>query len=195
METLYGRLVPTAYAKSTDEYKQATSLADKNQVSDDCYKKLLALIYLKGANPRKTGELLEDMANDYAMKHDKYPKTLDEAIELVGNYKPQKSMPGKGKDRKSHDKNGKDMEDNEEGTETQSSFGQDGTRRHNPNIVCHRCGKKGHIAAKCTEPTPKSGDNETSNAQQDTEPRGQTRINLHNYGVLMHEKERGRMNL
>ena len=189
VKSLYGQVTPEKYTENLDEYDTATP-ARKNQMGEESEEKLMALIYLKGANPRKAGELLDDMANEYAMGINKYPKTVDEAIELVGCYKPQKPK-DKRKSGGGGDKSSQDG-DSGDGTSNDKSFGQQGGKPRNPNIECFRCGKKGHIAKFCTAPNPKS--NETSNAQNgdNTSSDGDSpRVNLHNYGVLMQEVKKG----
>ena len=94
VESQYGRLVPNEYVETLKDKSELKLGRDMNEQEltalwKDAEERFWAIAYMKGANHHKSNELMKDMSNDYAMGVDKYPKTLNEAVEVMNNYKAQ----------------------------------------------------------------------------------------------------------
>ena len=99
---------------------------------------MLVSMFISGANNELFGDLKMELNNDFATGVDSWPVNLDEAVQLMNAYKSRRTprpKPLYG--------------------ETELAFAQGKVERKqgwkNPDIICHRCRKKGHIAWGCTE--------------------------------------------
>ena len=162
METQHGKLTLEKFVENHPNLN--TSGSNKDDLTEKSYNQLIAYIFISGADSKKSGDLVKNLSNDYALGNDKYPKDLAAAMNSVANYKSADVNCNKKRD----DKNNSNENSS---NETQLGFMQGGRNRNgrggrnpNPNIKCHRCGERGHIAAKCTAAAP--ANQATSNAQQ-----------------------------
>jgi hypothetical protein len=103
--------------------------------------KFITCVFLAGVDTKKYGRLKTKLNNAYVAGQNKYPKTVESAVTMLSH-----SMNNKGVH---------DMTDGDKGQTDQKSFMQ----KHK-NVMCHKCGKKGHYANKC--PNGDSNDDEAS---------------------------------
>ena len=128
---------------------------------DDVYDRFLAMAFIENACMVRFSSLWTEMQNGVAMKLDKYPKTLSEAVYLLTHYKGTQTT------RRNDNEGPRNQYSFIQGTGFQGDpltcqeitdnknddgtvKGTDGqTRAH---VQCHNCGWKGHYAPKCPAP-------------------------------------------
>lgn len=112
--------------------------------------KAIAMQIIRGACKKRYSQLKMDLANDYGLKIDKYPDTVEEATSALNVH--EGNLPNR--QRKGRNQNG-------------FSFAQDGNEKSVvpgkngkvvEHILCHNCKSKGHYANQC----PSLGDNPDS---------------------------------
>ena len=146
----------------------------KKPLIEEYFNKMLAYIFITGCEMNKAEKLVEDLSNDYAKGDNKqrgkiYPQTIQEAAELVLNYKnyvntqPTKNNRNSYGQRNSHQK---------------SSFAQNRSNNDKDysNYTCYKCGERGHIATFCPKNSGNNNNknrNATSNVQQGKEDNNQ----------------------
>jgi Zinc knuckle len=122
----------------------------KEQAQD----RLLACVFLMGANKGRFGSLLEEYNNSYVAGIDKYPKSLKATLTLLSNYQDSKSGLGKGLDGKE--------------SELGASFAQKG-KRDLYKIQCHSCKEYGHYANNCPNKEKSLAQTDSDNTTEDQE--------------------------
>ena len=117
---------------------------------NQCHKKVAeefyAVLYLKNANQKNYGSILQGLNTQQTLHNDQYPKTIIDANNVLSNHKfdnyksmqPQQSE----KDWEPSKRKNKDDKDNKEEQEISMSFAQ-------LEGVCYCCGKKGHKSPNC----------------------------------------------
>lgn len=104
-----------------------------NDDKKEAREQLFAMMFLAGSDRQRFGNLLDDYSNSYVGGLDNYPKTMDAAVTLLGNYaRNLKHVPP----TSSHKFR------NDEGT---TSFAQ-----NTPAAKCTKCGRAGHTKTTCT---------------------------------------------
>ncbi len=125
------------------------------------YNEFLAYQLIRGADPKRSGLLLQELSNDYAIGNDNYPEDLVAAMNALANFKTTYQKDGKWTRRNNNNNNNTNT--SETGTSnSQNSFAQGG------GPVCRRCGQPGHYATNCPAPNPLQPprqNTQTSNAQ------------------------------
>ena len=140
VERSYGKIAPEEIAKkdpiySTDQEKAVESTRDK----------MLAFMFMDGANKRYYGMLMRDIGNDFALGNGHYPKTIEDALQVLSLYSDQKRYIKR-------DQN----DDNEAKVVLAQTDGKN-------KLKCWKCGKEGHIKKDC--PDLQQQMSEASNAQ------------------------------
>jgi hypothetical protein len=105
----------------------------------------LATAFVFSVDRGRYGKLIEDLANNFVQGTNKYPKTLEDAYNILMYWK----YDSRG--------NGRNV-----GIETEGvAFAQDGERRPRDmsEIECFICHKKGHIATNCPNKRKKGSEN------------------------------------
>jgi len=123
VESVYGPLNPMKIAKNNTGYasdKEATVKLERDR--------LLACMFMDGANMKRYGRLMKDLADDYALGEAKYPESLEEALQVLSMYHKE----GKGKDKRLENDPGLEM-----------TFVQ----RRGPR--CWKCGECGRVKKDC----------------------------------------------
>jgi hypothetical protein len=107
----------------------------KNGVTEEqAQDRLLARIFLMGADKGRFGSLLEEYNNSYVAGIDNYPKSLEATLTLLSNYQDSKSGLGKGLDGRDYGLG--------------ANFAQKG-KKDLSKIQCHSCKEYGHYANNC----------------------------------------------
>eukprot|EP00986_Skeletonema_menzelii_P019591 scaffold28580_cov308-Skeletonema_menzelii.AAC.1 len=96
-----------------------------------------AMMFILGADRSRYAEAIDQMQQDFLKGNSAYPKKINMAYTLLRNVKVKAKQPH------THDRDDEGHQFNVNGEESGDS-GKD-TR------VCFRCGRPGHIAAKCNE--------------------------------------------
>ena len=113
-------------------------LAKKHDGGDEqkAFEKMLAMIFLTGADKRRFGKMIAELGNSYINNKDNYPPTVSLALELLQNYQDERA-------RASNSGN--------EGAEGASSFTQKGKKKDMSKVRCYNCNKPGHYKKNCPE--------------------------------------------
>jgi hypothetical protein len=122
----------------------------KEQAQD----RLLARVFLMGADKGQFGSLLEEYNNSCVAGIDNYPKSLQATLTLLSNYQDSKSGLGKSSDGK--------------GSELGASFAQKG-KRDLSKIQCHSCKEYGHYANNCPNQKKLLAQTDSDNTTEDQE--------------------------
>jgi len=137
-------------AKETQEYK------DYQGTKTDClteqFNRFCAYVFLENTN-KSYQPLFRDLSVQYAMDNDKYPKTIDTALDILDAYtasiprKPKSDKPGK----PSTPNTPNDTNTDDQGGTNETSFAQTPKR-------CFCCGETDHLSSTCSKKktTPKS---------------------------------------
>jgi hypothetical protein len=152
VERSYGAIAPVKIAKEKEAYRSDADAAVKAERD-----KMLAYMFMKGANSNRYGPLIKDLADDYALGTDKYPVNVETALQVLALY-DEKAVSWKGKKSQSPE-----IPDGE------LSFMQ------KSGVKCWQCGKFGHVKHQCPEWKKKQlqalmaevGDGEISNGWMD----------------------------
>ena len=87
METQHGTLAMKAYLETREDYKNATDPAAKDAIVNSEYNKLKAFMYLKALDTKKSGKLVEDLGNQFALGNNQFPTSVTKATETVMAYR------------------------------------------------------------------------------------------------------------
>ena len=88
MEAQHGTLDLSVYVARLPEYNEDTH----DDLTKQAYNKLLAYLFIKGADPKRSGDMLTSLANDYALGADLYPEDLETATSALANYQSHNSQ-------------------------------------------------------------------------------------------------------
>ena len=81
----YGDLLPETYYEKLPKYIEGD--ADKKQeIKEAVLEQLAAYLFMRGTKD-STKELLTTLGNSFAKGNDEYPKTVDDAVKAISNYK------------------------------------------------------------------------------------------------------------
>jgi hypothetical protein len=93
--------------------------------------KFITCTFLAGVDKKKCGKLKTELNNAYVAGQNNYPKMVESAVTMLSNYMNDKGV---------------HMADEDKGQtalKSSTSFMQ-----QHQNVMCYRCGKKGHDADK-----------------------------------------------
>ena len=182
VEAQHGKLPLDKYVEQMADYGEENNFDNElwEENTDQAYDSFIAHTFMVGADSKKSGKMLEDLANNFALGDDKYPKTLAGATDAISNYRAKVGTNSGNQNNRNSRRGNQNHRSNgaNGGTENQTGFAQRGnnnnqrgnnTRNGNNNtgrrIICFACGEEGHCANAC--PKVNRNDNNTANAQTD----------------------------
>ena len=130
------------YAEQQDDYKNLTDDTAKTEHKKNMWEQFRSLILMWTCDRKKYGSLIRRLESQYSTKEDNYPKSFDDAVLVLQTHRFDKEY----YEAKKRKKEKQDKRDEDGGT----SFMQKKTTKFK-DLICHCCGKKGHIAPKCPE--------------------------------------------
>ena len=129
------------FIENTKEYQDETDSTKKDEMRKDGFNKWMGYLLMRGSDHGKYGSLMLGLTSQYSMGNDQYPKDILAATDVLSNHKFDNRHD---KSKKGH----KNDDDNNSCIPTtapiETSFAQ-----FKGEIICHCCGKKGHIAPQC----------------------------------------------
>ena len=130
------------FVEQLEEYRLETDTAKQDALKKGAFERWLAYLIMKGADWTKYGSILKNMVTQYSLGNDQYPKTLEVAVDVLTEHRF---------DAKYNElrKANKKKEREEIDSKKEASFAQ--KEKKNKEMVCHCCGKTGHIAPKCNK--------------------------------------------
>ena len=152
METQNGMQPLLDYLKTRDDFKAATTDAEKTAIHLTQYNRLKAFAYLKALDVKKSSKLVEDLNNQFALGNDQFPNTVAKATETVVAYRNRVNNQQTNRNRNNNNNN------NNRNNENQNvSFGQSTTKANDnrgnaswkKNQMCFNYGEKGHYTNEC----------------------------------------------
>ena len=130
VENVFGVIQPVGLATRNVDYG-----SKPDEVMKAEREKLLAAMFLDGANKKKFGIMLNNLQTDHALGSKKYPDNLESALQVLTLHWEQR---GKSKGLK------KNLGEEESPS---LSFAE----THSKGLKCWKCGKKGHKKMDCPE--------------------------------------------
>eukprot|EP00557_Chaetoceros_sp_GSL56_P009876 CAMPEP_0176482364 /NCGR_PEP_ID=MMETSP0200_2-20121128/3334_1 /TAXON_ID=947934 /ORGANISM="Chaetoceros sp., Strain GSL56" /LENGTH=389 /DNA_ID=CAMNT_0017878671 /DNA_START=187 /DNA_END=1356 /DNA_ORIENTATION=+ len=113
----------------------------KRQESIRMYReKAIAMQIIRGACRKRYSSLRRNLATDFGLKTNKYPETIDDAVNALNVAEKQLSLPFK----KLRNQDDLTFAQNGHGNPVAGTNG-----KIIDNIICHKCKKSGHYANKC----------------------------------------------
>ena len=128
------------FVENTDDYKQATSEAERKRLREEEFDKYMAYLLLKGSDQSKYNSLCRGLASQYALGNNQYPKDIQAATDILSSHRFDASY--RDKASKGKDWSTKDKSSSKDGAKT--SFAQ-----ARGDVTCYVCGKKGHMSPQC----------------------------------------------
>ena len=122
LEAQWGQFCPIGLADST-------SKENKKKARD----KILASIFLAGADKKRYGTLIENLNNTFLAGNDQYPVSIDDTLTLLSHYQDHRS--------------GGRQNSGNEGGKTETSFAQ--ASKQLGRIRCFLCNEFGHVKKDC----------------------------------------------
>ena len=129
------------FVQTTKDYRDATTLEDKEEIRKGAFDRWNAYIFMITSDQGKYGELINGISTQYAMGVNQFPRNVGKALDVLTQFKYNTSKYGQKKSWKDQ----KDKKD-EVKIKQESSFAQ--TMK---DATCFCCGKKGHISTHCHE--------------------------------------------
>ena len=75
------------FVENTDDYKQATSEAERKRLREEEFDKYMAYLLLKGSDQSKYNSLCRGLASQYALGNNQYPKDIQAATDFLSSHK------------------------------------------------------------------------------------------------------------
>ena len=145
---MYGEVAPVKIAEKDKNYMKS-----KEKVLKEAREEFLAFMFLDGADRKVFGYLMKSLRNDYTLGNDKYPVTIEDALQVLTMNLPRKKVDGKS------------------GNGSQAtSFNQSG----GTNLKCWYCEEAGHIKKDCPKKKKEMEAKEKSEAGEKKETTGES---------------------
>ena len=127
------------YVKTTPEYVDEVDVDKQHELLKGSFERLSAYVMMRGSDNSKYGSLMKGLVSQYSMKHDQYPKTMTDAVDVLSKHSFDQAFYDRNKRARERSKQKEDEE-------TKTSLAQTSYR-------CHICGADDHPKKDC----PKSG--------------------------------------
>ena len=172
VESLDGYLA-AAYRPTADEEADLPDEAQwketpaQLEIKSKNWKAFEAYLFIRGCDPSKYGSFVKNLASQYSLGNDQYPKTLQAAVDAFQQhrYDPKYfELKKKDRERRSNNNNNNTSGNSESMPSQQTSFAQTqpprSTANRNANqappgtvttAICHCCGQAGHISKYCPD--------------------------------------------
>lgn len=142
VKSLVGKHFLDNFIENTKEYAELTNDVDKKKMKSNGFDAFMATVFLRGSDRSSYGELIDDMRTQYALKVDQYPKSLEDAVDVMRSIRKKK------KDKKEGSQNQRSGEsDSRSQGGRANSFAQ---QRNNQDSKCYVCGDEAHKANECS---------------------------------------------
>ena len=82
MEAQHGKLDLAVYVIKQEDYDED----QHDQLTEEAYDEFLAYSFMTGADPKRSGDLMKELSNDYALGSDRYPEDIGTAASALQNY-------------------------------------------------------------------------------------------------------------
>ena len=142
------------FIEQQPDYLALPQAADKQAMKDKAFEQWTAYLLIKNAEWRKYGSILTDLKGSFVKKRDEYPRTFEQAIDLLEQHSPDQAW----KDyRKSQAKNDKNKEKHGSSFNQQSKT-KGKQKSDSEDYTCFVCGSKEHKKPDCkwTDKIPKN---------------------------------------
>ena len=116
---------------------------DHKKFREKAYNQFLAYRLIAGADPNRSGNILQELNNDFAKGNDNYPQDIPTAVSLLESHQ-----------QKRRQNNNENRHNDEPDPETQLGFNQfDNCQRRSGQFQqtgrCYVCGDRNHRAFQC----------------------------------------------
>ncbi len=153
-ENVYGELKPVVLAEKDPTYG---SSVDQRKIVSSERGKVLAYVFMARAK-KELKPLLHALDNDYALGDNKFPDSVEEALQVLSAYKDCNVKKAFGASK------GKEDERPELTLMQKQEMYNKG--------LCFKCGKPGHKSFQCKEKKPPVGEKEKTEEQQHMQGEG-----------------------
>ena len=141
MKSHVGNEILYKFIENTKEYQDETDATKQDEMRKDGFNKWMGYLLMRGSDHSKYGSLMLGLSSQYSMGNDQYPKDILAATDVLSNHKFDNRNEKSKKGHKNDDDNNSCILTT---APVETSFAQ-----LKGEIICHCCGKKGHIAPKC----------------------------------------------
>ena len=148
VERSYGQIIPEEIAKKHEDYTTDEDKAWKEECG-----KLLAFLFMDGADKKVYGFLMRTLVQEYALGNGMYPVMMEDALQVLALNTPR------------------DVSDNKQGKDSGDGIGESSFMQSSKVRGCWICGSMKHYKKDCpnhgnaSQGSESSNDNGTSNMQ------------------------------
>ena len=107
MESVHGPLHMIKYMESRSDYQAipSTDIEQRGNLIEHHYNKFLSYIYLRALDQKKSGKLVEDLGNQFALGDNKFPTSVSHATEMVVAYRNRINNPNQHRQNSNNNRN------------------------------------------------------------------------------------------
>jgi hypothetical protein len=102
LKTMLGDRFLDGFVERTVEYQELTTDPEKDAMKKEAYEQWCAFLILRNSNQAKYGEVLRDLASQYSLDNDQYPRKTTKAVDCLSNHRHdnagKQGKNGRGKD-------------------------------------------------------------------------------------------------